>query len=189
MSAGNQGVPEREWLAAAADGVVCAGLEAVYGRVNSAIAARGPMCWASGRCCNFEKTGHRLYVTGLEAAYTLTHLPPEIRIDLASVGEARARGGCPFQSANLCTVHTIKPLGCRVYFCDRSAQAWQQDLSERMLGEIRALHEQFEVQYRYAEWRSLLEAIVPFLPPGAAAGAPGTLGVVPLPVLRPRAES
>lgn len=36
---------------------------------------RGPVCWASGRCsCNFEKFGHRLYVTALETAWCVTQL-------------------------------------------------------------------------------------------------------------------
>jgi Fe-S-cluster containining protein len=63
---------------------------------------------------------------------------------------------CPFQVSNLCSVHSIKPLGCRVYFCDRSAQQWQQELSERSLQEIRAIHDEHGIPYRYGEWRSML---------------------------------
>jgi Fe-S-cluster containining protein len=180
------------WLTAASAPSIASGLESVYLEVASAIAARAPVCWSSGRCCNFEATGHRLYVTGLEAAYTLTRLPAEIRISTQSVAEARARGGCPFQSANLCTVHAIKPLGCRIYFCDRSAELWQQELSERMLQQIRELHDRHRLDYRYAEWRSLLESIVPFLPAGAApepALSPPVAGAISLPLLRPRHES
>lgn len=184
--------PETAWLAAACDPMISGSLDEIYARLSSAVAARGPVCWSSGRCCNFETTGHRLYVTGLEAAYTLTRLPAEIRIVLGSISEARARGGCPFQSANLCAVHAIKPLGCRIFFCDRSAQSWQRELSEQMLEQIRALHDRHGVDYLYAEWRSLLESIVPFLPARSApVRAVGTgAGVcVALPVLRPREES
>jgi len=56
----------------------------------------------------------------------------------------------------LCGVHAIKPLGCRVYFCDRSAQTWQHDLSERLLGMIRELHQRHAIEYRYGEWRQML---------------------------------
>lgn len=155
-----------EWLAAVGRAEVASALEAVYARCAGAIAARGPSCWASGRCCNFEKAGHRLYVTGLEAAYTLALLPgsggafTRATIDGRDVDEARARGGCPFQVSNLCGVHGIKPLGCRVYFCDRSAQVWQQELSETLLGEIKALHDRFGVEYRYGEWREMLGRFV-----------------------------
>lgn len=175
------------WLGAAAAGAPAASeLEGLYARAGAEIAARGPACWASGRCCNFDRAGHRLYVTGLEAAYCLVRAvstdwgdatdearagitiegrPPVedryapvptgrgIAADLAA---AVARGGCPFQVRNLCGVHAVKPLGCRVYFCDRSAQEWQQDLSERLLAEIRSLHDRHGVEYRYGEWRAML---------------------------------
>ncbi|CAN5801517.1 hypothetical protein BH11PLA1_BH11PLA1_13670 [soil metagenome] len=151
------------WLAAARTPAVAEALEAIYALIADAIEARGPACWASGRCCNFEAHGHRLYVTGLEAAYTVARLAPGAPangLSRATLGEALARGGCPFQSVNLCGVHGIKPLGCRVYFCDRSAQQWQQDLSERTLGMVRALHERAGIAYRYGEWRGMLARFV-----------------------------
>lgn len=147
----------RAWLLAADDGLVAGALEEVFAEAQREIAQRGPACWASGRCCNFVKAGHRLYVTGLEAAYTLARLGPEVRAALpTALSDALDNGGCPFQLANLCSVHEIKPLGCRVYFCDKSAQQWQQDLSERLLAEVRAIHDRFGVPYRYGEWRGLL---------------------------------
>lgn len=151
----------RAWLAAAREPAITDRLEALYLAVADAIEARGPACWASGRCCNFAATGHLLFVTGLEAAYCLTRLPAEAPLTLGAVEAARARGGCPFQKANLCGVHAIKPLGCRVYFCDRSAQAWQHELTERMLERLRALHAEFSLPYVYGEWRALLASLVP----------------------------
>lgn len=133
-------------------------LEAVYALISDQIEARGPSCWASGRCCNFEKAGHLLYTTGLEAAYCIARLPQ--KLDQAAIEAAIASGGCPFQSANLCGVHAIKPSGCRVYFCDRSAQDWQNDLSERALHEIRAIHDRANIEYRYGEWRSMLKLLI-----------------------------
>lgn len=133
-------------------------LEAVFADVAREIEARGPACWASGRCCNFTAAGHRLYVTGLETLYTLARLAPEDHPTPAQLAEARARGGCPFQDGNLCGIHDIKPLGCRVYFCDRSAQEWQQDLTERMLARIRDIHDRHSLDYRYGEWLGMLES-------------------------------
>lgn len=157
----------RHWLEAVGREGVRAGLEGVYAKARAEIEARGPSCWASGRCCNFERAGHRLYVTGLEAAYTVwaeeaagERRGPRGVLSLPLIEAARRSGGCPFQEANLCGVHEIKPLGCRVYFCDRSAQAWQQELSERLLGEIRALHDAEAIEYRYGEWREMLERVV-----------------------------
>lgn len=177
-----------QWLAANGRDEVIADLERIYAAAATAIAARGPACWASGRCCNFDEAGHRLYVTGLEASYCLVRVvstdwgkaakrvqsgnpgvevtiggravalapAPTGRGIIADLDAALARGGCPFQVANLCGVHAIKPLGCRVYFCDKSAQQWQQDLSEQLLAEIRSLHDRFAIEYRYGEWREML---------------------------------
>lgn len=142
------------WLAAAADGRVSAELGAVYTLIADQIAARGPACWASGRCCNFRQAGHRLYVTGLEAAFTVSRLATPLRGQ--DLDGALARGDCPFLTGNLCGVHTIKPMGCRVYFCDASAQVWQTDLSERAMEMIRAIHDRHGIEYRYGEWRSML---------------------------------
>lgn len=165
----------RTWLDAIERPPVLAALEGVYDAAAREIAARGPACWASGRCCNFESAGHRLYVTGLEAAYVLAsrgepgqqpgqgdtaparHVPGKATLSLHQLSDARAAGGCPFQQGNLCGVHEIKPLGCRVYFCDRSAQEWQHDLSERLMSAIRAIHDEHAIEYRYAEWRDMLE--------------------------------
>lgn len=145
------------WRNAAAPGAVADELEAVFAAAAAEIASRGPACWASGRCCNFREAGHRLYVTGLETAYCVARLPGEQPTSLAErILDASARGGCPFQDRNLCGVHAIKPLGCRVYFCDRSAQAWQMELSENLIGDIKALHDRHGIPYRYGEWLSML---------------------------------
>lgn len=159
------------WLEAVGNERIALELESVYEYAAAAIESRGPACWASGRCCNFDAAGHRLYVTGLEAAYTVQRSRDRegASIPLAgdpaplaaeSLSDARARGGCPFQSANLCSAHTIKPLGCRVYFCDRSAQYWQHVLSERSLEMIRAIHDRHGLEYRYGEWRDMLSMFV-----------------------------
>jgi Fe-S-cluster containining protein len=142
---------EQAWLRAASEDGVVRALEAVYADVAAQIEARGPACWASGRCCNFDRAGHLLYVTGLEAAYTVARLerPP---------GEAE-RGCCPLLEGHLCGAHAIKPLGCRVYFCDRGAQEWQHRLSEHALEQIRRIHDEGGIPYEYAEWRFLLRRI------------------------------
>lgn len=142
------------WREAARDTSIAGALEAVYTMLDDQIAARQPVCSASGRCCHFESFGHRLYVTGLEAAYTLGRLDQPLT--RAQLEGAIADGGCPFQADRLCSVHPIRPLGCRVYFCDPTAQDWQQDLCETLISQVRALHDRFELAYRYSEWRAVL---------------------------------
>ncbi len=152
--------------------IIVLGLESIYSNLAAEIESRGPACWASGRCCHFEKTGHRLFVTGLEAAYSvwkIGHGHPVASamgcrapvLSAPAIAHARERGDCPFLEKNLCGIHAIKPLGCRVYFCDRSAQDWQHALSERALERVRALHEAHHIAYRYGEWRTMLEMFVP----------------------------
>jgi Fe-S-cluster containining protein len=181
----------RAWLLAARSPTIAGSLEAIYADVAREIEHRGPACWASGRCCNFAKTGHLLYVTGLEAAYTLVRAGEgrakagsdaggraDLRserqrvhagrvVTLAQIDAARSRGDCPFLEGNLCGAHAIKPLGCRVYFCDAGAQEWQHELSEQALERIRALHDANGLAYRYGEWRGMLESVAP------AAGGEG----------------
>ncbi|MCC6661081.1 MAG: hypothetical protein IT437_09375 [Phycisphaerales bacterium] len=146
------------WLEAAARPEVAAELEAVYAYIAAAVESRGPRCWVSGRCCNFGAHGHRLYVTGLEAAYTLLRAERDgaPALDTGLLHAALGRGGCPYQVGGLCGAHGVRPSGCRVYFCDHTAQDWQRDLSERSLRLIRDLHDRHGVGYRYAEWSGLL---------------------------------
>lgn len=142
-------------------------LEAVYDYAAEAIDQRGPVCNTSGKCCRFAQYDHRLYVTGLEVAYTVTQLTTEQpEFSAASLQAAIEDGGCQFQIENLCAVHPLRPLGCRVYFCDPIAQGWQEDLSEKLLEQIRSLHEAHEIPYRYGEWRAMLKLFVDSPTPG-----------------------
>lgn len=147
----------RAWLAAAARPAVSDRLEAIYGMVADQVSAHAPVCVASGRCCNFESYGHRLYVTGLEAAWCINRLGPEHpELSSTTIEEAVQRGGCPFQVGKLCGVHAIKPVGCRTYFCDPRAEGWKEALTERAHGMVKDLHESSHIPYRYMEWRAIL---------------------------------
>lgn len=151
----------QSWITTIARDDVRLVLDSIYDYAAEAAAQRGPVCDMSGRCCRFEEFDHRLYVTGLEAAYTVTRLTeehPALTEDtlLASLTEGR----CPFQSANVCDVHQLRPLGCRVFFCDPVAAGWQERLSEKLLEQIRRLHIQHNTPYRYGEWRAMLRLFV-----------------------------
>lgn len=143
-----------DWLAAAQRTDVAHALEAIYVMISDAIEARRPVCDASGRCCNFKQHGHLLYVTGLEAAYLVARRAE--RHTISDVESAIERGDCPFLIGKMCDAHAIKPSGCRIYFCDPTAQEWQHDLYERSAKMLRELHDRFGIEYRYGEWRSLL---------------------------------
>ena len=161
------------WVRAARDPQVSGELELVYAAVAREASRRRPSCAASGRCCRFEAWGHRFYATGLEAAFTMVSIDPALVPDTRGVADALAKGGCPFQPATLCEAHGHRPLGCRVYYCDPTAQEWQHELSERMLGEVRAIHDRHGVPYLYAEWRTLLFALAPLTASGGGATTGG----------------
>jgi Fe-S-cluster containining protein len=144
---------------------------------------------ASGRCCRFEEYGHRLYVTTMEVAAFVHELTAAHSPSSGTPGEGRGGGssdspdlqsrtqrtptltlprstgggdkaeGCPFQVGKLCGVHAIRPFGCRIFFCDPTAQAWQQEQYERFHGELKALHVRLEVPYFYVEWRAALATL------------------------------
>jgi Fe-S-cluster containining protein len=131
---------------------VITSVAAVYDAVADESASRRPLCEMSGRCCRFEEFGHRLYVTTIELAAFL-----------AGIGARREMSwdgtGCPFQSAKLCTVHAIRPFGCRMFFCDPTSTQWQNDAYERFHARLKSLHEQLSVPYFYVEWRQALREL------------------------------
>ena len=68
-------------------------------------------------------------------------------------------GGCPFQRDKLCTVHAVRPFGCRIFFCDPTSTDWQTAAYERHHAELKRLHERLGVPYFYLEWRQALRVL------------------------------
>jgi Fe-S-cluster containining protein len=149
---------------------------AILAEADADIAARKPVCRASGRCCKFEEYGHRLYVTAAEMAYFEKHetrgLKHETRnakhetdgaaravVSLTQFFASDAPRGCPYQVDGLCTAREARPLGCRLYFCDENAQSWQNAVYEKYHAKLQALHQQFGLPYRYLEWRAALREL------------------------------
>ena len=130
-------------------------VRALYADVQCEVDARRPVCVVSGRCCRFEEFGHRLFVTTAELAAFMHALP---------AFPTRAGGdwdgtGCPFQSGKMCSVHTIRPFGCRMFFCDSTSTDWQNETYERFHARLKRLHEELGVPYRYVEWRQALREL------------------------------
>ncbi len=145
------------WLTNARNAEIRRAVAEIQREIESRINDRTPVCTASGRCCNFERYGHRLYVTGLEAAMTLDAIPVQRALKAGDVTRARIEGTCPFVVDGLCGVHPVRPIGCRVYFCDSSAQLWVNELAEFAADAMKRVHEDFGIEYRYTEWRAMLE--------------------------------
>src|SRR5438067_8934223 len=86
----------------------------LYAEADREVAAAGPVCVASGRCCRFKEWGHVLYLSGLEADVLLASAP--------GYGRPVSPDFCPYQHDKLCTAREPRPLGCRIYFCDPAYQ-------------------------------------------------------------------
>ena len=159
-------------LRAAVEGAAkCAEISAavgeVYAEAQVQIDQRKPRCEMSGRCCRFEEYGHRLYVTTLELAAFVQQLPAvsrrlpvkQDRLPVLATGNGQLTtdsAGCPFQRNRLCTVHPIRPFGCRIFFCDPASTDWQNDAYERFHARLKVLHADLNVPYFYVEWRRAL---------------------------------
>lgn len=105
-------------------------------------------CYACGACCDFERYGHRLFVTSIEMTYFSKQIGPE---NLKSMTE----GACPYRINNRCSVHSHRFAGCRI-FCCRGEERFQHELSERVQQKLKALCEKLDVPYRYADLKQAL---------------------------------
>lgn len=114
----------------------------MYREVDRDVAAAGPVCVASGRCCRFKEYGHVLFVSSLEADVLLADAPPYERPVTSDY--------CPFQKGNLCTAREPRPLGCRVYYCDPNYQETGSQITEKYLRRLKELADAHGVSWSYA---------------------------------------
>jgi Fe-S-cluster containining protein len=147
--------PLKQWvLDAAQRPQVRARVGQIYDELQVQVDRRRPVCLISGRCCRFDEYGHRLYVTTLELAAFIQEWRGRHSLPFSPGSD-----GCPFQVGKMCGVHPIRPLGCRIFFCDATAADWQRDLYERLHASLKRLHEELDVPYAYVEWRSALHTV------------------------------
>ncbi|MEM9166470.1 MAG: hypothetical protein AAGB48_05540 [Planctomycetota bacterium] len=185
----------RGWQRASRDPRIDGAIRAIHAAIEETVARERPVCTASARCCHFARTGHALFVTGLEAAWTLDRIAPEWMPTDERLGDAEAAGSCPLLSdagparpVGACGVHAVRPSGCRVYFCDPTRSAMVTELAQHAADAVRSLHDRFGVPYMYAEWLTLLRGFVgsgmdlmPTRPePGLEASGRGCVDAVPL---------
>jgi hypothetical protein len=124
----------------------------IYAQADRDVAAAGPVCIASGRCCRFKEYGHTLFLSNLEAEVLLDSAPP---FSGPVVPEF-----CPFQKDKLCTARDGRPLGCRVYYCDPAYQATGNRISETHLAALKDLADVHGREWRYAPLHAFLNEAV-----------------------------
>ena len=105
-------------------------------------------CQACGRCCDFEKYDHRLYITTPELIYFLEHIPPENRKQMTT-------GTCPYNIDGKCDVYEYRFAACRI-FCCKGNQDFQNNLSETSLEKLKTICEEFNIEYKYQNLETAL---------------------------------
>ena len=130
-------------------------LRDIYARLDAEVDVAGVECRTCGRCCNFDRADHRLFVsTGELALLASEPLPP---------GHTPRPLRCGYQVDSRCTARDRRPLGCRVFFCRQGLAHWCAETYEKHHREIRAAHDERRLPYRYVE---LTAAVAELFSPG-----------------------
>ena len=119
-------------------------LREIYAQLGGELEPYRRHCDARGICCNFKAHGHRLYVTGLEAA------------EMARAGVKADRalshaGSCPFLRGALCGIRENRALGCRIYYCDPTYEEQRNATYEKFLGLVRDVEARHGIAHTYAD--------------------------------------
>jgi Fe-S-cluster containining protein len=121
-------------------------LRAILRDAEEALERFAPSCQACGFCCDFQRAGHRLYVTPAELELLAEQPPPGAPEPMR----------CPYQVAGTCTARDRRPLGCRVYFCRGLPPVDQQAFYERFHHALVELHRRHGLEYCYEELTTAL---------------------------------
>ncbi len=133
---------------AQACGPLLGALRALYAELDGEQAHLAPRCRACGDCCDFDRFGHRLYVSTAELALLTRQAPPS--------PAALAQGRCPYQTAGQCAAREGRTLGCRVFHCRGEGASIENRRYESRHEQIAALHRTHCIPYLYGD---LLELI------------------------------
>jgi hypothetical protein len=108
-------------------------------------------CDACGKCCDFDKYDHRLFVTSPELIYLIENLGYENIKPMTT-------GCCPYQVDGRCSIYKYRFAGCRIFCCSGDAD-FQSRLSELTLAMFRQICIDFDVPYRYADLPTALNSV------------------------------
>jgi len=109
-------------------------------------------CEVCGRCCDFARFDHRLFVT-----------TPELMYLAAKIGAENIKpmptGRCPYNVDGKCTIYEYRFAGCRI-FCCKGDKDFQSRLSESALKKFKSICTEFQVPYRYIALSGALNGFV-----------------------------
>jgi len=151
-----------DWIRANIDNDSCIqGVQEIYSQIDRRLDAAGASCENCGRCCDFTRFGHRLYVTTLEILYLLNGLTHQSALLDDLKKQPIIAGRCLFQQDHNCLMRPFRPASCRIFYCRDLDTPFQNELNEQVVQELRRLHEQFQALYYYTDMDHWLALIVP----------------------------
>lgn len=118
-------------------------LAALYRNLDDAVAKKGWNCRGCGECCHFEAVDHVLYASEMERRYLILKAPPSGDAELVRQGLR-----CPYQEGGRCLAREVRPLGCRLHFCEipeNAGDAFYEEWHRR----LKALHEEAGIPWNY----------------------------------------
>lgn len=108
-------------------------------------------CEICGRCCDFEKYDHHLFVTS-----------PEIEYLIGKLGKQNIKkmtnGRCPYNIKGFCSIHENRFAGCRIFNC-RGDKEFQSKLTEQTLKKLKSLCNEFGFPYCYVNLPNAINGI------------------------------
>ena len=110
-------------------------------------------CKACGKCCDFDKFDHHLFVTPPELMYLTTG--QQAANPGAENIKSMPTNRCPYNIDGKCTVYEYRFASCRIFCCDADAD-FQSELSESALEKLKSLCTEFQIPYRYTELATAL---------------------------------
>ena len=106
------------------------------------------LCESCGKCCDFSRFDHRLFITTAELIYFRSKIPIDnIRTMTTNV--------CPYLEDSKCTIHPFRFAGCRIFFCKAQREP-QSQIAEQVLKKLKSICENYRIAYRYVELRKAL---------------------------------
>jgi len=129
-------------------------VDEIYGWLETQLKNRRDLtgsCQICGKCCDFEKYDHRLFVTSPEIEY----LTAKLGIDKI---RPMTNGRCPYNEKGFCSIHKHRFSGCRIFHC-HSDKEFQSQLTEETLRKLKSLCEEFALPYRYVDLPTALNSL------------------------------
>lgn len=140
------------------DATVVSAVQEIYRRIDEEtakwflcgpdVSVMNQKCQACGNCCEFDRYGHKLYVTSPEVKYLAAKIAPEKLRTMKG-------GSCPYNLNGICSIHEYRFAGCRIFFCKADPEK-QSQLSEWAVSRFKKICEDYELPYLYCDLKTAL---------------------------------